>query len=177
MTKTKAGSLEEEAHGWFAGRLPDGWFQGPPEVSVDGDEILVVGVLEEPELPKDAEAPTRDAARAARIKRFREETRETRMAIADEAQRLFGRTVSWGASVGDVRRLFTTLNVPVMTRLRMPEREVLDTLVQGGVARSRSEALAWCVRLVGQHQADWIADLQDALTHVHKVRAEGPTSL
>jgi hypothetical protein len=33
------------------------------------------------------------------------------------------------------------------------------------------------VRLVGQHQSDWIADLQDALNHVQKVRAEGPTSL
>ncbi|MEY2566297.1 MAG: hypothetical protein QOE35_826 [Actinomycetota bacterium] len=160
--------------GFFAGRLPDGWFQGPPDVQVDDDEILVTGPLDEPAVPEGASA---DTARVARIKRFREETREARMAIADEAQGLFGRTVSWGASVGEVRRLFTTLNVPVMTRLRMPERTVLDTLVQGGVARSRSEALAWCVRLVGQHQADWIADLQDALTHVEKVRAEGPTSL
>jgi hypothetical protein len=174
---TKAASLQQEIQGWFAGRLPDGWFQGPPDVSVDGDEVLVVGALDEPEVPEGTEDAGRDAARAARIKRFREDTREARMTIADEAQRLYGRTVSWGASVGDVRRLFTTLNVPVMTRLRMPERTVLDTLVQGGVARSRSEALAWCVRLVGQHQADWIADLQDALTHVQKVRAEGPTSL
>ena len=172
MTTTKA-SEHEEIQGFFAGRLPDGWFQGPARVSIDGDEILVVGALDEPEVPEGANA---DTARAARIKRFREETREARMAIADEAQRLFGRTVSWGASVGEVRRLFTTLNVPVMTRLRMPEREVLDTLVAGGVARSRSEALAWCVRLVGQHQADWIADLQAALTHVQKVRAEGPNS-
>jgi hypothetical protein len=165
---------QDEIRGWFAGRMPEGWFQGPPTVDVDGDEILIVGPLDEPEVPEGASA---DTARVARIKRFREETRDARMAIADEAQRLFGRTVSWGASVGEVRRLFTTLNVPVMTRLRIPERTVLDTLVQGGVARSRSEALAWCVRLVGQHQADWIADLQDALTHVQKVRAEGPTSL
>ena len=171
---TKTASFREEVQGWFAGRIPDGWFQAPAEVTVDGDEILVVGSLDEPDVPEGASA---DTARVARIKRFREETREARMAIADEAQRLFGRTVSWGAAVGEVRRLFTTLNVPVMTRLRMPERTVLDTLVEGGVARSRSEALAWCVRLVGQHQADWIADLQDALTHVQKVRAEGPTSL
>ena len=173
MTTTKA-PLHEEIRGWFAGRMPENWFQGPPTVEVDGDEILIVGPLDEPDVPEGASA---DTARVARIKRFREETREARMAVADEAQRLFGRTVSWGASVGDVRRLFTTLNVPVMTRVRIPERTVLDTLVEGGVARSRSEALAWCVRLVGQHQADWIADLQDALTHVQKVRAEGPTSL
>ncbi|MDQ1373191.1 MAG: hypothetical protein QOJ09_529 [Actinomycetota bacterium] len=170
----RTASAQDEVQGFFAGRLPDGWFQGPPDVEVDDDEILVVGTLDEPDVPEGASP---DTARVARIKRFREETREARMAIADEAQRLFGRTVSWGASVGGVRRLFTTLNVPVMTRLRIPERTVLDTLVQGGVARSRSEALAWCVRLVGQHQADWIADLQDALTHVEKVRAEGPTSL
>jgi hypothetical protein len=170
---TKAAPLQEEVQGWFAGRMPDGWFAGPVDVSVDGDEILVVGALDEPDVPEGAST---DTARVARIKRFREDTREARMAIADEAQRLFGRTVSWGASIGEVKRLFTTLNVPVMTRLRMPERTVLDTLVAGGVARSRSEALAWCVRLVGQHQSDWIADLQDALTHVQKVRREGPVA-
>ena len=168
---THSRSVREEISGYFAGRLPEGWFQAPPEVTVDGDEILVVGTLDEPDVPEGASV---DTARVARIKRFREETREARMAIASEAERHFGRTVSWGASVGEVRRLFTTLNVPVMTRLRMPERTVLDTLVEAGVARSRSEALAWCVRLVGQHQADWIAELQAALTHVQKVRAEGP---
>ena len=43
-----------------------------------------------------------------------------------------------------------------MTRLRQPQRMVLDTLVDAGVARSRSDALAWCVRLVGQHEDDWL---------------------
>ena len=61
-----------------------------------------------------------------------------------------------------------------MTRLRMDERAVLDTLIDAGVARSRSEALAWCVRLVGTHQADWIEQLREAMAHVEKVRAEGP---
>jgi hypothetical protein len=170
-------TLHDEVTGWFAGRLPDGWFTGPAEVSLDDDEILVVGPLDEPEVPGGSEAGVREAARVARIKRFREDTRQARMKIADEAERLFGRTISWGASVGETRRLFTTLNVPVMTRLRMPDRQVLDTLIEAGVARSRSEALAWCVRLVGQHQADWIADLREALTHVQKVRAEGPKAL
>ena len=67
--------------------------------------------------------------------------------------------------------------MPVMTRLRQPERQVLDTLVESGVARSRSDALAWCVRLVGKHEADWMQDLRDALVHVQKVRAEGPTTI
>jgi hypothetical protein len=70
--------------------------------------------------------------------------------------------------------VFTTLSLPVMTRLRMPERSVLDTLVAGGVARSRSDALAWCVRLVGMHQADWIQGLREALVKVDEARRKGP---
>jgi hypothetical protein len=165
----------EELQGWFAGRLPDGWFVGAPEVTADRDEILVVGTLSDPELPADATAETAAAARDARIGGFREDTRERRMRIAQEAQHRFGRRVSWGATCGDVRRLFTTVSVPAMTRLRMPERQVLDTLVDAGVARSRSHALAWCVHLVAERQEDWLRELRDALTHVEKVRAEGPT--
>ncbi|MGZ4150277.1 MAG: hypothetical protein ACXVQJ_09580, partial [Actinomycetota bacterium] len=69
---------------------------------------------------------------------------------------------------------FTTLSVPAMTRLRMPERRVLDTLVDAGVARSRSHALAWCVRLVAERQEDWLRDLREALKQVEQVRGEGP---
>jgi hypothetical protein len=61
-----------------------------------------------------------------------------------------------------------------MTRLRLPERQILDTLVAGGVARSRSDALAWCVRLVGMHQADWIKGLRDAIVKVDEARGKGP---
>jgi hypothetical protein len=64
-----------------------------------------------------------------------------------------------------------------MTRLRMPERRVLDTLVEAGVARSRSHALAWCVRLVAEKQDDWLKDLREALTNVEKVRGEGPANV
>ncbi len=70
--------------------------------------------------------------------------------------------------------MFTTLSVPVMTRLRQAERQVLDTLVDAGVARSRSDALAWCVRLVGQHEDAWLADLRGALQRVEHIRATGP---
>jgi hypothetical protein len=96
------------------------------------------------------------------------------MRIADEAEARFGRKVAWGARCGDQEALFTTLSVPVMTRLRMGERRALDTLVDAGVARSRSDALAWCVRLVREHQGEWIDQLREALTHVEAVRAEGP---
>jgi hypothetical protein len=167
-------SLQETLEGWFAGRRPGDWFAGAPEVSFDREEILVVGTLPEPELPADATADTRAAALAARIQGFREDTRQRRMRIADEAERRFGRKISWGAICGDQRQLFTTVSIPAMTRVRMSERKVLDTLVDAGVARSRSHALAWCVRLVAERQEDWLADLREALKQVEAVRKDGP---
>ena len=166
--------MPEDIGAWFAARIPAGWFADPPEVSSDGEEILVVGTLADVEQGGGSSGEGRAAARAARIQRFREETRDERVAIAREAERRFRRKVAWGATCGDQTRIFTTLSVPVMTRLRLPERSVLDTLVAGGVARSRSEALAWCVRLVGMHQADWIKGLRDALVKVDEVRSRGP---
>ena len=166
--------MAEDLSAWFAGRLPKTWFVGPPDVSADGDEALVLGTLPDVELAKGTSADGRSAARSARIDRFREETREERVKIAREAERQFRRKVAWGARCGDETKIFTTLSVPVMTRLRMSERSILDTLVAGGVARSRSDALAWCVRLVGMHQADWIKGLRDALVKVDEVRSKGP---
>lgn len=174
MTDTKTTSPNDHLQGWFAGRLPDSWFSGPLSIDVDRDEILVVGTLAEPELAADATSETRSAALAARIAGFREDTRAKRMQIADEAERRFGRKVSWGARCGDQQHAFTTLSMPAMTRLRMPERKVLDTLVDSGVARSRSHALAWCVRLVAERQEDWLKDLREALQKVEEVRADGP---
>ena len=164
----------DEIQGWFAGRLPDGLYVGAVDVSTDRDEILVIGTIAEPDLADDASSEARAAAVASRIAGFREDTRGKRMQIADEAQHRFAKAVSWGARCADQQVLFTTLSVPAMTRLRMPERKVLDTLVEAGVARSRSHALAWCVRLVAERQDDWLRDLQEALTKVEEVRAEGP---
>ena len=160
--------------GWFAGRLPDDWFTAPPEVTVDREEILVIGTVAEPDYPDGADAAAQGAARRARIQRFRVETRDARMRIADEAERRTGRKVAWGARCGDERIVFTNLSIPVMTRLRMPERQVLDTLVAAGVARSRSDALGWCVRLVRDHEGEWIKQLDDALVAVRDARAQGP---
>jgi hypothetical protein len=159
---------------WFAGKVPAGWFAGSPEVANDGDEVLVLGTLPDVDLAAGTSEESRSAARAARIDRFREETRDDRVRIAREAERQFRRKVAWGARCGDQTKIFTTLSVPVMTRLRMPERSILDTLVAGGVARSRSDALAWCVRLVGMHQADWIKGLRDAIVKVDEARGKGP---
>ena len=116
------------------------------------------------------------AAELGRIQRWREETRAQRIRVAQEAERQFDRKVAWGAACGGTRVLFTHLSVPVMTRLRQPERQVLDTLVEAGVARSRSDALAWSVRLVAQHEADWIQQLRDALVAVQEARQAGPAA-
>lgn len=163
----------DEVAAWFAGRMPDDWFVAPPAVAADRDELLVVGRLAEPELAEPDEDVRRTAC-AARVERFREETRAARMQVADAAEARFERKVAWGAACGDVEVVFTNLSVPVMTRLRMSERRVLDTLVDAGVARSRSDALAWCVRLVHEHEGEWIEQLREALVHVERVRADGP---
>lgn len=164
----------QEIEAWFAGRMPEGWFTAPPTIDADDEEIWVVGPVDEPEVPPDAGRETILAARSARAQRFREETREQRVRIAHEAQRRFGRLVAWGVTVGGERHMFTRRSVPVMTRLHLPERRVLDTLVESGVARSRSDALAWCVRLVGRHQSDWIAELREALGEIERLRRKGP---
>ena len=157
-----------DAAAWFAGRIPDGWFTGDLLVTVDRDEITVIGELPSP----DSDEP---AAADGRITRWREETREQRMRIADEAQAKYGRSIAWGARIGKTGRLFTHLAVPAMTRLRQSERQVLDTLVDAGVARSRSEALSWCVHLVGEHTDEWLAGLRAALSEVERLRGEGPS--
>lgn len=149
----------EEIRQFFDQRVPKEWFAGDPNVEADDEEILYVGVL-----PSGATA-----------EKFREATRPERMQIADEAESRFGRKVSWGVEREGVTTLFTTQNTPVMTRLRLRERAVLDTLVGAGVARSRSEALAWCVKLVALHQAEWLAELREALVGVEHVRDVGPT--
>lgn len=156
----------DDATEWFNGRLPSDWFTDV-DVTVDREEIIVVGTLAGTEGLTGAEAE-------GRISRFRADSRETRMEIADEAQARYGRKVSWGATAGDAEELFTHISVPVMTRLKQPERRVLDTLVDAGVARSRSEALSWAVKLVGEHTEAWLNDLRAAMAEVDKLRSQGP---
>jgi hypothetical protein len=190
----EAASPPEQIRGWLAGRLPDDWFEGTPEILIDREEITVIGHLPSPGTSATAggssaaqekgaaaaegagERPGAEAEAAAigRSRRFREETRDARIEIAREAEHSFGRKVSWGVVCDAYKVMFTTLSIPVMTRLRQSERRVLDTLVDAGVARSRSDALAWCVRLVGEHEDSWLSDLREALRHVEQVRAEGP---
>lgn len=170
---------------WFAGRLPAEWFTGPPVIEIDRDEIVVIGELPLPQ-PEETTDETSgektdrvipEATKEGAVARFRESTRSARMQIADEAQQRYGRSVAWGVSIDGRRILFTHLAVPVMTRLRQPERKVLDTLVDAGVARSRADALAWAVKLVGEHTESWLAELRDAMRKVDDLRSEGPQGL
>jgi hypothetical protein len=170
---TREGNTET-LRGWFTGRLPQDLFDGPPEVTVDREEITVIGRIAEPRTADGASDAEKAAAIAGRIKEFRERTRAARMDVAAEAQHKFGRKVSWWVRCGETTQPFTTLSVPVMTRLRQTDRQLLDTLVDAGVARSRSDALAWCVRQVGQRAESWLEDVRAAVRTVEEVRATGP---
>jgi hypothetical protein len=163
-------SAAEKLRGWFTGRVPGDWLDGSLDVRVDREEITVIVPIPAPQTSEGASDAERAAAVDGRSRRFREETRQQRIEIAHEAEHTFGRKVSWGVECGDSKVMFTTFSVPVMTRLRQAERLVLDTLVDAGVARSRSDALAWCVRLVGEHEDSWLADLRAALHKVEQVR-------
>lgn len=167
---------QERVRGWLNGRLPEEWRTPAPEVIVDREEITVVLTIPDVEITAEATEAEAAEARAGRSKAFREDTRDKRIAIAREAEHRFDRKVAWGVNVGDRRELFTHIAVPVMTRLRQPQRMVLDTLVDAGVARSRSDALVWCVRLVGQNADAWLSELREAMSHVAKVRQNGPAS-
>jgi hypothetical protein len=164
----------EEISGWIIGRLPGSWFEGSPTVTIDHDEILIIGRLPAPDLGSETDPVAKDAAEVGRITRFREETREERMTVAREGQQRFGRAISWGAEIGATKHIFTNVSTPVMTRLRQSERTVLDTLVNSGVARSRSDALAWCVRLVGTNADEWLLKLRKAMESVETIRQQGP---
>ncbi|GGL01655.1 hypothetical protein [Nocardia jinanensis] len=182
-----------DAADWFTGRLPGDWFTGSPAIEIDRDEIVVIGELPLPrtdsaEDEKSAATESAEnedqsprgipnATKQGAVARFRETTRAARMQIADEAQQRYGRSVAWGVSVDGEQVLFTHLAVPVMTRLRQPERKVLDTLVDAGVARSRADALAWTVRLAGQHAEAWLEELRAAMSKVEDLRSEGPRGL
>lgn len=166
-------TTQDEMLGWFAGRVPKDWFTGSPEIRSDEQEIWVVGTLADVKVDggsKDALA----AARAGRIKQFREDTRDQRIQIGQEGQQKFSKHIAWGVKIGEVEEIFTHLAMPTMTRLRLPERAVLDTLIDAGIARNRAHALAWCVRLVARNQQEWLGELKEAIAKVGQVRRQGP---
>jgi len=164
----------EELRGWLAGRLPQDWFTEEPTVTIDRDEIVIVGRIDEPKTADGIAPDEKAAAVAGRIKQFRVDTRDARIRIARELEHATARKVAWGVVCADTTRIFTSLAAPVMTRLRQPERQILDTLVDSGVARSRSDALVWAVRLVGQNADAWLGDLRTAMEEVNRLRDQGP---
>lgn len=172
QTEPVATSLEELS-AWFAGNIGDDWFTGPVSVQFDRDEIVVTGELA---APKVEDGVSVQAAAEARIEGFRETSRDSRIAVAERAESKFQRKVSWAARCGEAYQAYTVASVPVMTRLNLEERQTLDTLIDAGVARSRSEALAWAVRLVSDNEAEWINDLRSAMTEVEELRNQGPSS-
>lgn len=163
----------QELNAWFAGNLPDDWFTGPVSVDFDRDEIIVDGDLAVPTTGDETDIAL---AAQARIEAFRENTREDRIGVAARAEATFLRKVSWTVTCGTESAAYTVASVPVMTRLHMDDRRLLDTLIDAGVARSRSEALAWTVRLVADNEAEWIGQLRDAMTEVEELRKQGPAS-
>src|SRR6266852_6042160 len=99
MDDKELGSIK----GWFAGRLPDGWFKGV-EVAIEDDQIVVIGTL--PEINLGSTPEEKEGAAAGRIARFREETRGERIGIAREAEERFKKYVTWGAKLGGVTKRF-----------------------------------------------------------------------
>ena len=122
---------DDDIRGYVQGWLPDDWFTEPVDVTVDREEVLVRGRVAPPGDGADA------SAEEGRIARFREDTRDARIGVAQELERRYGRKVAWAVDCGGTSQTFTSLSVPVMTRLRQPERVVLDTLVAAGVAARR----------------------------------------
>jgi hypothetical protein len=146
---------------WFAERLPPEWLSGPAEIEVDREEALVVLPL----------AARYDSAE------FRDTTRGQRIQLAQQAEEAFGVKISWGTTKDGRRRLFTTVRTAVAVPLAMRERQILDGLVAAGVATDRSEAVAWCIRLVGHHESDWLRDLRDAVAAAPPRRRDRPVAI
>ena len=171
MTDTTDSAIES----WLRGRLPEEWTAvSDPTIAIDRDEITITVAVTPPELPDDASEADRAEAIDGRITGFREDTRDRRVSIARDAEHRFERKASWAVTVCESTDLFTHVAAPAMTRLRQPARQVLDTLVAANVARSRADALAWCVRLVGRNLDEWLGELRDAMAAVDDVRAKGP---
>jgi hypothetical protein len=164
----------EDAPAFISGLLPDNLFVEAPKITIDRDEIVIVGKISAPNVADGASDADRAAAEAGRIAQFRESTRDQRIQLAQQLEYRYERKVAWGVECGSTQQMFTRLAAPVMTRLRQPQRQVLDTLVDAGVARSRSEALAWCVHLVGEHAQDWLGELREAMNSVDELRKRGP---
>lgn len=169
-----AAASPSEIIGWVSGALPPDLYRGAPTVEVDRDEILVVGDVGAPDSPEGLDPEGVAAAEAARIARFREETRDRRIAVARQAEARYDRPISWGATAGATTARFTTVHARTATRLDLEQRRLLDHLVEAGIARSRGHALAWCVTLVQQNEEQWLTRLKEALANLQQTAKDAP---
>lgn len=169
-----AAASSSEIIGWVSGALPPDLYRGTPSIEVDRDEILVVGDVGAPEVPEGLDAEGVAAAEAARISRFREETRDGRIAVARQAEARYDRPISWGATAGATTTRFTTVHARTATRLDLDQRRLLDHLVEAGVAKNRASALAWCVDLVQQNEEAWLTRLKESLETLNQTVREAP---
>lgn len=158
---------------WLHERLPADLLADAPEISVYDDEIVIVLPINADPYPAAAEHDPEAQRQAVldQIAQRREETRAHRIRLAREIQKSFGLPVAWGMRQGQIRVLFTSRTVPVMTRLGRSERDVLDTLVAAGVAETRSAALAYVVRAFAIEHADWLVEVRQVIEQVEQVRA------
>ncbi|MDE3075391.1 MAG: hypothetical protein KGJ86_08170 [Chloroflexota bacterium] len=152
---------------WLLNHLPATVAAAEPDISVDGDEILIVLKLNTSSI---AEEQNRPEAERALIERRRNETRGLRTQAGRRLGRSFGRAVSWGMQAGDSLELFTNNTAPVMTRLSRQERHVLDALITAKVANTRSGALGYVVRTFAAEHQEWLAEVQEAMSRVAGLR-------
>ncbi len=139
-------------------RTEDGDDQGTLDAFVQayGDELLQVARQQE-----GADAALRLWARCGRHVWSGEQTPRTGVTTA--------RAGPGGARATGRQRLQAE-SIPVMTRLRGDAVAALDLLVEAGVVRSRSLAVAWCVERTLQREAERIEALRLPVAAVRAVR-------
>ena len=92
------------------------------------------------------------------------------MESAQKLELLTGLAVAYGARCGQVTAYFTSRRVPMMTRLGRAEQDVLDTLISGGVARNRSQAINLAIQSFSRGRRDWLLQLREAESNLRNAR-------
>ena len=111
------------------------------ELTVDREEITVIGRIPAPRLAEGASDAEREAAVQGRIQEFRERTRQARIEVAQEAEHRFRRKVSWGVECGGERALFTHSTMHTLASLLELIRSRSYYLTADGQVPPRPEAV------------------------------------
>ncbi len=59
---------------------------------------------------------------------------------------------------------------PVMVRLRAPELEIVDTLINAGIAPNRAEAVRWALARISERPA--YAQLRERISEIERLKTE-----